>query len=151
MEIFAFCVIIHEPIKIQTCSAPQNDRLNFVFMKDIYVDSEKVARNSSKTAIQLSQILGTTLYIMYSTLLNNCTSRAIFFNFFCLGMHFFHSYLQESSRYCSDIPRNFQVGTLIRIGTLMPKCRVGTSLVVQSREVCQEFKKNHGGIANLNG
>ena len=69
-------------------------------------------------------------YIMYSTLLNNCTSRAIFFNIFCLGMHFFHSYLQESSRYCSDIPRNFQVGTLIRIGTLMPKCRVGTSLVV---------------------
>ena len=47
MEIFAFCVIIHEPIKIQTCSAPQNDRLNFVFMKD----GKKVARNSSKTAI----------------------------------------------------------------------------------------------------
>ena len=69
-------------------------------------------------------------YIMYSTLLNNCTSRAIFFNIFCLGMHFFHSYLQESSRYCSDIPRNFQVCTLIRIGTLMPKCRAGTSLVV---------------------
>ena len=51
MEIFAFCVIIHEPIKIQTCSGPQNDRLNFVFVKDIYVDSEKVAGNSSKTAI----------------------------------------------------------------------------------------------------
>ena len=50
MEIFAFCVIIHEPIKIQTCSAPQNNRLNFV-MKDINVDSEKVARNGSKTAI----------------------------------------------------------------------------------------------------
>ena len=33
MEIFAFCVIIHEPIEIQTCSAPQNDRLNFVLMK----------------------------------------------------------------------------------------------------------------------
>ena len=66
MEIFAFCVIIHEPIKIQTCSAPQNDRLNFVFMKDIYVDSEKVARNSSKTAIQLSQILGTTLQLGFA-------------------------------------------------------------------------------------
>ena len=48
MEIFAFCVIIHEPIKIHTCSVPQNDRLNFVFMKYIYVDSEKW------------QILGTT-------------------------------------------------------------------------------------------
>ena len=31
-EIFVFCVIIHEPIKIQTCSAPQNDRMNFVFI-----------------------------------------------------------------------------------------------------------------------
>ena len=51
MEIFAFCVIIHEPINIETCSAPQNDRLNFFFMKDIYEDSQKVARNSSKTAI----------------------------------------------------------------------------------------------------
>ena len=51
MEIFAFCVIIHELIKIQTCSAPQNDRMNFIFMKDIYVDNKKVARNSSKTAI----------------------------------------------------------------------------------------------------
>ena len=67
MEIFAFCVIIHEPIKIQTCSAPQNDRLNFVFMKDIYVDSKKVARNSSKTAIQLSQILRTTLQVHFDT------------------------------------------------------------------------------------
>ena len=28
MEIFAFCVITFEPIKIQTCSAPQNDSLN---------------------------------------------------------------------------------------------------------------------------
>ena len=51
MEIFAFCVIIHEPIKIQTCLAPQNDPLNFVFIKDTYVDSEKVARNSNKTAM----------------------------------------------------------------------------------------------------
>ena len=41
MEIFAFCVIIHEPIKIQTCSAPQNDPLNFRFVKDIHVIGEK--------------------------------------------------------------------------------------------------------------
>ena len=51
LEMFAFCVITSEQIKIQTCSAPQSDRLNFVFMKDIYEDSQKVARNSSKTAI----------------------------------------------------------------------------------------------------
>ena len=31
MEKIAFCVITFEPIKIQTHSAPQNDRLNFSF------------------------------------------------------------------------------------------------------------------------
>ena len=39
MEIFVFCVIIHEQIKVQTCSTPQNDRLNFSFEKDIHVIS----------------------------------------------------------------------------------------------------------------
>ena len=38
MEKNAFCVITFEQIKIQTHSAPQNDRLNFSFVKDIYVD-----------------------------------------------------------------------------------------------------------------
>ena len=51
MEKIAFCVITFEPIEIQTCSAPQNDRLNFSFVKDIYVDGGKVARNGRKTAI----------------------------------------------------------------------------------------------------
>ena len=51
MEKIAFCVITFEPIKIQTHSAPQNDRLNFSFVKDIYVDGRKVARNGRKTAI----------------------------------------------------------------------------------------------------
>ena len=37
MKLFAVCVIVHEPIKIQTCSAPQNDRLNFVFLKDMWI------------------------------------------------------------------------------------------------------------------
>ena len=58
---FAFCVITFETIMIYTCSVPQNDRLNFSFAKDIYVDGRKVARNGIKTAIYLSQILGTTL------------------------------------------------------------------------------------------
>ena len=49
MEIFACCVIIHEPIKIQTCSAPQNDRLNLSFEKDIYVDCRKLVINGPKT------------------------------------------------------------------------------------------------------
>ena len=35
---FEFCVITFEPIKIYTCSAPQNDRLNFNFVEDTYVD-----------------------------------------------------------------------------------------------------------------
>ena len=38
MEKNAFCVITFEQIKVQTHSAPQNDRLNFSFVKDIYVD-----------------------------------------------------------------------------------------------------------------
>ena len=48
--VFAFCVINFEPIKIQTCSAPQNDRLNLSFVKDIYVDGRELARNGRKTA-----------------------------------------------------------------------------------------------------
>ena len=42
-EKIAFCVITFEPIKIQTHSAPQNDRLNFSFVKDIHVDGENLA------------------------------------------------------------------------------------------------------------
>ena len=43
MEKIAFCVITFDPIKIQTHSAPQNDRLNFSFVKDIHVDGENLA------------------------------------------------------------------------------------------------------------
>ena len=39
----AFCVINFDPIKIQTHSAPQNDRLNFSFVKDIHVDGGNLA------------------------------------------------------------------------------------------------------------
>ena len=42
---FAFCVITFEPIEVQTCSAPQNDRLNLVFVKDIKVVVKKMTRN----------------------------------------------------------------------------------------------------------
>ena len=47
---FAFCVITFEPIEVQTCSAPQNDRQNLVFVKDIKVVVEKMTRNRRKTA-----------------------------------------------------------------------------------------------------
>ena len=42
-KIFTFCA--------KTRSAPQNDRLNLYFVKNTYVDGEKVARNGRKTAI----------------------------------------------------------------------------------------------------
>ena len=60
MEIFAFCVITFEPIEVQTCSAPQNDRLNLSFVKNIYVVGKKLARNGRKTAMS-SSILGISL------------------------------------------------------------------------------------------
>ena len=34
MEIFVFCVVTFEPIRIQTSYAPQYDRLNLSFVKD---------------------------------------------------------------------------------------------------------------------
>ena len=48
MEKIAFFVITFEQIKIQTYSAPQNDRLNFSFVKDIKVVVEKMTRNHCK-------------------------------------------------------------------------------------------------------
>ena len=45
---FAFCVITFEPIEVQTCSAPQNDRQNLVFVKDIKVVVKKMTRNLRK-------------------------------------------------------------------------------------------------------
>ena len=45
---FAFCVITFEAIEVQTCSAPQNDRQNLGFVKDIKVVVEKMTRNRRK-------------------------------------------------------------------------------------------------------
>ena len=45
---FAFCVITFEPIEVQTCSAPQNDRQNLGFVKDIKVVVKKLTRNRRK-------------------------------------------------------------------------------------------------------
>ena len=41
MEILAFYAIAIEPIKLQTHSASQNDRLNFSFVKDTYGNAKK--------------------------------------------------------------------------------------------------------------
>ena len=51
MEFCAFFYISDKPIKIPTLSAPQNDRLNFLFMKDIHVGAQKMARNCLEIVI----------------------------------------------------------------------------------------------------
>ena len=51
MEFLAFFDISDKPIKIQTLSAPQNDRLNLFFMKDIYVGAQEMARNGLQIVI----------------------------------------------------------------------------------------------------
>ena len=61
MEKIAFFVITFEQIKIQTYSAPQNDRLNFSFVKDINVDGKNLAWNSCKMAICQSTFFRDTL------------------------------------------------------------------------------------------
>ena len=65
MEILTFYAIKFEPIKMQKRSAPQNDRLNFSFVKDTYVYAGKMARKDGKMVIYESQILGLTLYILF--------------------------------------------------------------------------------------
>ena len=51
MEFWAFFDISDKPIKIQTLSAPQNDRLNLLFMKDMYVRAQKMVKNGLKIVI----------------------------------------------------------------------------------------------------
>ena len=46
-----FSDIGDKPIKIQTLSATQNDRLNLFFMKGIYGGAQKMARNGLKIII----------------------------------------------------------------------------------------------------
>ena len=61
MEILTFYAIMFEPIKVQKHSAPQNNRPNLSFVKDTYVNVEKMARKGGKIVIYESQILGLTL------------------------------------------------------------------------------------------
>ena len=55
--LFALFVITVIPIMIQTCSAPQNDRLNLSFVKDSHIFGTKMARSGCKMAIYQMQIL----------------------------------------------------------------------------------------------
>ena len=61
MEFLAFYGIAIEPIKVQTQSASQNDRLNISFVIDTYGNAKNVARKGGKMVIYESQILGLTL------------------------------------------------------------------------------------------
>ena len=49
-SLFSFFVFVAWLLS-QTCSAPQNDRLNLSFVKDMNVVGKKMARNGRKTAI----------------------------------------------------------------------------------------------------
>ena len=64
MEILVFYAIAIEPIEVQKCSAPQNDRLDLSFLEDIYVYAKKMARKNLKIVIYEQQILGLTLYVV---------------------------------------------------------------------------------------
>ena len=50
IEKFVFYVVAFDSIKIQTPLAPQNDRQDLSFVKDIYVVGEKMTRNGGKMA-----------------------------------------------------------------------------------------------------
>ena len=51
---FAFCFKTVIPRMIQTCSAPQNDRLNFNFVKVFHTVGTKLAINGRKMVIYQS-------------------------------------------------------------------------------------------------
>ena len=46
-----YFVVAFDPIKISTHYAPQNDRWNLSFVKDIYVVAKKMTTNGRKMAI----------------------------------------------------------------------------------------------------
>ena len=48
---FAFCVLTFVSIQIKPCLAPQNDPVNFSFVKGQYIIGKKMSRNGPKTAI----------------------------------------------------------------------------------------------------
>ena len=63
----------------------------------------------------------------------------------CRYALFYHSYLQKSGRSCRYIPKNFQVCTLIRIGTLIWKC----GRLQLSVESCGDFSPVNKTLPNL--
>ena len=66
-------------------------------------------------------------HLLYSTLLNNCTVGYFLINIFCVGIHFFiiHVYKSQAGTVGAYLKTFKYVHMLIRIGTLIRKCRVG--------------------------
>ena len=65
MELFAFCVIKFEPIKIYTRLAPQNDHLNLSFVKYENTVGKTMARNGPKWPFILSDSFPIRVYPVY--------------------------------------------------------------------------------------
>ena len=59
MEFWAFFDISDKPIKIQTLSTPQNDRLDLLFMKDVYVGAKKWPEMVLKKSFMSSEFCAT--------------------------------------------------------------------------------------------
>ena len=45
---FVFYIADFDPIEIQTCLAPHNDRQDLLFVKDTYVNAKKMTTKGSK-------------------------------------------------------------------------------------------------------
>ena len=113
---FAFCVITCEPIEVQTCSAPQNDRQNLVFVKDIKVVVEKMTRNRHKVigkpgdsllchlhSIQLSSLVYSFLYVFLWQICNRLWSSQLYFTILkcCTVMNYRSAFLNYLLTCCT--------------------------------------------------
>ena len=75
-------VIDFDPIGIYTCLAPQNDRQYLNFVKYIYVDGKKMARNGSKIAKRKDCDL-----FCWSVFITNSSVNGILYEFLYLITH----------------------------------------------------------------
>ena len=65
---FVFYSVAFDPIKIQTCLAPQNDCQQLSFLKDVSVVGKKMTRNDPKMAKLKGCIFYIELAYMYQAL-----------------------------------------------------------------------------------
>ena len=94
-----FCVITFEPIMIKTCSAPQNDRLIFSFVKHIEVVVGKMTRNRHKTIEKTADSLLCPFHSIQFSPLVCVYIRVFFYRFFRLLGHTTCQYNISNIRY----------------------------------------------------